>query len=89
MESLSGDFSDLSQMVVVSSLRKGDARCARLGESRLRVHENAFTRYYQNSCQALGIPCLQPNMRLDGTVEFLTDTALRHRERHLLQGKSD
>ncbi|XP_026193312.1 uncharacterized protein LOC34622905 [Cyclospora cayetanensis] len=30
-----------------------------------------------------------PNMRLDGTVEFLTDTMLRHRERHRLQGKKD
>ncbi|KAL8450784.1 hypothetical protein Emag_003072 [Eimeria magna] len=30
-----------------------------------------------------------PNMRLDGTVEFLTDTALRHRERHRLQGKKE
>ncbi|KAL8431405.1 hypothetical protein Efla_001760 [Eimeria flavescens] len=29
-----------------------------------------------------------PNMRLDGTVEFLTDTALRHRERHKLEGKN-
>lgn len=46
MESLSGDFSDLSQMVV-------------------------------------------PNIRLDGAVEFLTDSALRHRERHRLNGKRD
>ncbi|CDI84544.1 Chromosome II, complete genome, related [Eimeria acervulina] len=44
MESLAGDFSDLSQMVL-------------------------------------------PNMRLEGTVEFLTDTALQHRELHRLQGK--
>ncbi|CDJ54036.1 hypothetical protein, conserved [Eimeria brunetti] len=43
MESLAGDFSDLSQMVL-------------------------------------------PNMRLEGTVEFLTDTALQHREFHRLQG---
>ncbi|KAL8435672.1 hypothetical protein ACSSS7_002333 [Eimeria intestinalis] len=46
IETLTGDMSDLSQMVL-------------------------------------------PNMRLDGTVEFLTDTALRHRERHRLQGKKD
>ncbi|OEH78591.1 hypothetical protein cyc_00074 [Cyclospora cayetanensis] len=26
-----------------------------------------------------------PNMRLDGTVELLTGTALQHKERHLLQ----
>lgn len=89
IEFLSGGFLDLSQTIVVSNV--DSARAGGDSENASFINIALPFAFYRQLYipHTLTVLCLQPNMRLDGTVEFFTDTVLRHTEKHRLQAKAD